>query len=207
MEPAINQLNLFSQILCPRPVKPLPVPTARAISFRSKYRKAYYLRHPEKLKEERKRRYLKYRERELARRQEHRKKARLKNPELERKKARDQYRSYFDRNVDKVRAYKRRYSKERRPFVKAWKIKIRDEFLKEYGGKCTCCGIAERSFLTLEHINHDGKKHRKDTWGNSTTLLLDLKKRGWPKDGFTIFCWNCNMATRFGQACPHKEEK
>ena len=35
-----------------------------------------------------------------------------------------------------------------------------------------------------------------------------MKKRGFPKDlGIVIYCWNCNMATRFGRVCPHKREK
>ena len=34
---------------------------------------------------------------------------------------------------------------------------------------------------------------------------LLLRRRGWPKDGYTLLCWNCNAMTRFGRTCPHEE--
>jgi hypothetical protein len=73
-----------------------------------------------------------------------------------------------------------------------------------YGGKCTCCGEAESQFLTLEHIKHDGKEHRERIKGSGNAIWLDLKRRGWPQDGFTVLCWNCQMATAHGDICPHK---
>lgn len=76
--------------------------------------------------------------------------------------------------------------------------------LDAYGGKCSCCGEAEHRFLTLEHVNRDGGKHRAAVGKSALTVYMDLKRRGWPKDGYTVFCWNCNMATRYGEPCPHR---
>ncbi len=82
--------------------------------------------------------------------------------------------------------------------------KIKAEMIATYGSKCSCCGITEPEFLTLEHVNRDGAAHRKSlNSGGGSSVWRDLKKRGWPKDGFTLLCWNCNCATRFGQPCPH----
>lgn len=82
--------------------------------------------------------------------------------------------------------------------------KLRSELIAAYGGECACCGEQEPGFLTLEHIGRTGKRHR-DEVGQGEAVWRDLKKRGWPKDGFTLLCWNCNMATSRGRTCPHKD--
>jgi hypothetical protein len=84
-------------------------------------------------------------------------------------------------------------------------LRLKLEVIAAYGGKCSCCGETEPVFLTVEHINHDGKKHG-DRVGHGHGIYRDLKRRGFPKNGYTIFCWNCQMATRYGAVCPHKNE-
>lgn len=77
--------------------------------------------------------------------------------------------------------------------------KLKLELIKAYGGKCECCGVKEPEFLTLEHINHDRKQASYDEYRR-------LKRLGFPKDGYAILCYNCNMATRNDHMdfCPHK---
>jgi hypothetical protein len=77
---------------------------------------------------------------------------------------------------------------------------LRDMALDAYGGKCTCCGETTREFLTIEHIHGGGTKHRRDLHG---TLIRWLMKRDWPKEGFTLLCYNCNCARGFYGYCPH----
>lgn len=81
--------------------------------------------------------------------------------------------------------------------------KLRSAMVQAYGGACSCCRETELQFLTLEHIKGDGKLHRALV-GEGAPVWRDLKRQGWPKDGFTILCWNCHMSTRNGRACPHK---
>ena len=85
----------------------------------------------------------------------------------------------------------------------------RMEFIAAYGGRCSCCGEAEPGFLTVEHLYGDGGVHRRTLrggkGGNTREVCQDLKRRGWPKDGYTVMCWNCNMARRFGRQCPHQD--
>lgn len=80
----------------------------------------------------------------------------------------------------------------------------RDELLAAYGGKCACpkCPETNRAFLTLEHINGGGKEHRKQVGSHS---YADLRRRGYPQDGYTLLCWNCNAGSRFTGTCPHME--
>jgi hypothetical protein len=78
----------------------------------------------------------------------------------------------------------------------------RDEMVEAYGGQCACprCPETNPAFLTLEHINGTGKAHRAKV-GSHT--YADLRRRGWPQDGYTLLCWNCNAMTRYGEPCPH----
>lgn len=86
--------------------------------------------------------------------------------------------------------------------MKRYWNKLKYEVLNAYGGKCVCCDEKEIRFLTIEHGNHDGKEHREQT---NQQIYKDLRRRGYPKDlGITVLCSNCNMATRYGEPCPHK---
>lgn len=81
---------------------------------------------------------------------------------------------------------------------------LRSEFLVAYGGECICCGETEDVFLTLEHMALDGARHRREVGGGHKTYA-DLKKRGWPKNEYTILCANCNMAKAKYGICPHQQ--
>lgn len=95
---------------------------------------------------------------------------------------------------------------------KAWRSRAENRMLKmemiiEYGGKCACCGEKGIEFLTIEHINGDGWLHRYNINGNGIRVWQDLKIKGWPKDNYTILCWNCNCAKKYGKFCMHDKEK
>jgi hypothetical protein len=81
---------------------------------------------------------------------------------------------------------------------------LRDQMVAAYGGQCSCprCPETNPAFLTLEHVNGDGKAHRAKV-GSHT--YADLRRRRWPKEGYTLLCWNCNAMTRGGRTCPHEE--
>jgi hypothetical protein len=80
-----------------------------------------------------------------------------------------------------------------------------DIILNEYGALCSCCGETRRRFLTLEHLNQDGKQHRKNR-SHATGVYKDVIDQGFPKDKFAVMCLNCNWARRFGP-CPHELER
>lgn len=73
------------------------------------------------------------------------------------------------------------------------------------GGKCLCCREDDLRFLTVDHINRGGAAHRRAVGGSTLRVYNDIKKRGYPKDEFQLLCWNCHMATRYGDPCPHTE--
>lgn len=79
-----------------------------------------------------------------------------------------------------------------------------------YGNTCKCCGESNHEFLTIDHINGGGIKHRKEI-GNSknstssTAFYTWLIKNNYPKE-FQILCFNCNCAKSNHECCPHQKE-
>lgn len=85
--------------------------------------------------------------------------------------------------------------------------KIKQEMVDAYGGGCSCCGETHIEFLTVEHILGDGKQHRQEVNGHGIKVYKDLKKKGWPKDKYTVMCWNCNCARKYDRPCPHNTKE
>ena len=70
--------------------------------------------------------------------------------------------------------------------------KLRDAILDAYGRECACCGEQHPDFLTLDHIEGGGNRHRKSIHGK---VYSQLRRLGFPP-GYRILCWNCNWAYR-----------
>lgn len=117
---------------------------------------------------------------------------------------RDGQRRYREANKPLLRLRKAKYGKQYYGEAqKQYALRLKMEMISAYGGKCACCGEVDHEFLTLDHPKRDGRQHRKQV-GAAAGTWRDLKKRGWPKDDYRLFCWNCNMATRHGNTCPHQ---
>lgn len=126
----------------------------------------------------------------------------IQNIEEIREKSKIRYRAWRGEllnNPEKLRMHKELYKARERLRRK----RLRQDLITAYGGQCQCCGESEIRFLTLEHTKKDGAIHRKLLGGNYP-IYVDLKKRGWPKGDYTLLCWNCNCAERYGNECPHK---
>lgn len=121
---------------------------------------------------------------------------------------------YKERNhpaILKAQAKKRRkYRKIIRVQHKAWRDALKAEVVKAYGGKCACkgCSVTHPDFLTMDHKNNDGAKHRKQMKSGRkikslTSFYAWLKKKKFPKDRFQLLCWNCNLSKYQHGSCPH----
>ena len=61
---------------------------------------------------------------------------------------------------------------------------------KHYGGaQCVLCGETRVDCLSIDHINHDGGKFRKEI--GSTYVYSWIIKNNYP-EGYRILCMNCN---------------
>lgn len=95
---------------------------------------------------------------------------------------------------------------DRSAYERQWRIKVRNEVFTEYGGRCQCPGCDETNFafLSVEHVGGWGREHRAELKG--TPMIQWLKRNGYPKDGITLRCFNCNMSAGKSESgkCPHE---
>ena len=81
----------------------------------------------------------------------------------------------------------------------------RERVLAHYGGSCQCCGESQYEFLTIDHIEGGGSKHRRS--GGAGKIVRWLIGNGMP-GGYRVLCWNCNAAAGIYGQCPrHKRVK
>lgn len=101
------------------------------------------------------------------------------------------------KNTDDWNKYYRNYHKE--------KLKKAAIYHYSHGTMCcTCCGESHIEFLTIDHINGGGRKHRIEEKINS--IYQYLKNKNYP-EGYQILCFNCNCSKGFFGYCPHQLEK
>lgn len=77
-----------------------------------------------------------------------------------------------------------------------------------YGGACACCGEVNPAFLTVDHVDNDGARHREQMGqgarkiGSGSVMMSWLIKQGFPP-GFQLLCANCNLGKASLGKCPH----
>lgn len=116
--------------------------------------------------------------------------------------------NYTQQNKDKVEFKEKRKKLDKKRTLSGINSTLaKDRYKKykkivfdNYGNVCSCCGETEIAFLTIEHTLHNGKQHRVS---KKSAIYKDIIDKGFPSD-LTLFCSNCNFATRYGQPCPHQ---
>ena len=84
---------------------------------------------------------------------------------------------------------------------------LRQDALAAYGNVCACCGETQELFLSIDHIDGGGTKHRKEvSRGKGGHHFYQwLKSADYPSE-FQTLCYNCNWGKyRNGNICPHQE--
>ncbi len=78
------------------------------------------------------------------------------------------------------------------------KFEVLSYYCKNNKPFCVCCGKIGIGYLTIDHINNDGNKHRRNlnlTGGHS--FYRYLKNNNFPNDPpLQVLCYNCNNAKR-----------
>lgn len=78
--------------------------------------------------------------------------------------------------------------------MKQYRHNLKKEVLRHYGnGKAICirCGFADIRALSIDHIDNNGKYHRK-TVGGGTAIYRWFKNNNYPS-GFQTLCYNCQI--------------
>lgn len=86
---------------------------------------------------------------------------------------------------------------------------LKDAVFMRYGGYlCKCCGETIKEFLTIDHINGGGTKHRKLIGGGGRFHYRWIRNNGYP-EGFRVLCINCNFGRSRNKEgiCPHEIKK
>ncbi len=114
---------------------------------------------------------------------------------------------YYSKNKENLSEYIKKYYKENCERIKNKRKSERKErreiVLKHFGSRCSCCGESLQEFLSIDHINNDGNKHRKIV--HPSNLYKWLIKNNFP-NGFQLLCHNCNWAKHQYGICPHINE-
>jgi hypothetical protein len=107
------------------------------------------------------------------------------------------------KNSEDKKKYQREYQKNRpkrtrkrdRTIEYKWRATLKREILSFYGKECLLrccwsdCNISDPDMLTLDHINNDGAKHRKETNMKGARLYKYLKDNEFPS-GYQTLCMN-----------------
>lgn len=126
---------------------------------------------------------------------------------------------YREKNREKLNAYNGKYRTDHREILLAYDKKrclteayrqkqrdrnrdIKREVLNHYGNKCACCGEYRIEFLTIDHINGGGNKHRKEIGRGGSSLYKWLEYHNFP-EGYRVLCFNCNCSIGCFGYCPH----
>lgn len=74
---------------------------------------------------------------------------------------------------------------------------IREEIINLMGGKCSSCGFDDHRALQIDHVNSDGKDHRKIFANRAFAYYKDIRDSFVSGDGrFQLLCANCNWIKR-----------
>lgn len=121
-------------------------------------------------------------------------------------KKKDRKKLNLCRNCKEAPLPNRVYCKKCQELRSVYRNKTKQKVFDAYGGaKCACCGEDMLAFLTLDHINNDGNKHRKEI--NRTYIYNWVVKNNFPPL-FQVLCYNCNQGKRMnGGICPHKKRE
>ena len=123
----------------------------------------------------------------------------------------DYFKNYYQKNKEKIiKQIMAKYDKERAALY-ARKATIRNKKLvfTHYSNgsiKCACCGEPNISFLSIDHVNNDGNKHRRAVSAGlgGTRFYYWLIKNDYP-DEYQVLCMNCNWGKRLDGICPHQK--
>jgi hypothetical protein len=114
--------------------------------------------------------------------------------ERDREKRNRQQLDHYYANWEELKAYRRQRSRAEKQAA-----------INAYGGKCACCGEAQVEFLAIDHIDGNGREHRKALGipASGKAFYAWLRRHGYPQANLRVLCHNCNMSLGMYGYCPH----
>lgn len=94
-----------------------------------------------------------------------------------------------------------------RYYKRIHRLKLRIKAYNLLGNQCDCCGEKCVDFLTVDHKNNNGNKHRKEIGRSSDVLNRAVIKHPNPTTEYRLLCANCHLSyTKIGY-CIHNIEQ
>ncbi|MFA5130461.1 MAG: hypothetical protein WC477_06150 [Patescibacteria group bacterium] len=120
------------------------------------------------------------------------------------------FKEYYQINHDRILQQRQQHRENNIEQYKAKerkkRLSVKERVINGYGGKCECCGETLLDFLTIDHINNDGAKHRKE-FGRAGKVHRWIISNNFP-EGFQVLCFNCNYSKYFNSGkCIHQINK
>lgn len=112
---------------------------------------------------------------------------------------------YYQRDKAKISQRNKTRRVEINETKKARRRYWKEVVIRHYGSKCICCGEERFEFLTLDHVNNDGAKERKERAKLGSDFYKWLVSHNFETPyKLQILCWNCNCSKGFYGYCPHQ---
>ena len=114
--------------------------------------------------------------------------------------------SYYKKNRDHMIEVAKKWHKNNRERAAEYQRnsnhKMRSSIINHYGKRCVCCGETNIEFLSIDHIQGNGKVHRKK-YGVGRKFYLYIIRNNFPPS-LRVLCYNCNLSRGFVGYCPHE---
>ena len=111
------------------------------------------------------------------------------------KKVKEARKRWNIKNKDKIKENSRKRNR-------LLKIEVLNHYKRTPNLECECCKENKIEFLSIDHINKDGRKHRRSI---RTSLYLWVKRNNFPNLNLRVLCMNCNHSYGQYNYCPHKD--
>ena len=117
-------------------------------------------------------------------------------------KMKEVFRQYHLAHKDERNEYARNWyqlhKEEQKVRAKKYNLAVKREVLTHYSdGKCACvrCGESRLACLSIDHIDGNGTRHRRNNNLSGVKIYLWLRKNDYP-EGYQTLCMNCQFVKR-----------
>lgn len=125
------------------------------------------------------------------------------------------HKQYYKQNRESLLQKSKQWANEnkvyRKTYFREYNKKLKLDVLSHYSNgkvKCICCKEKLIGFLTIDHMNNNGKAQRKRLTNNNKMHFYKwLKNNKYPQNlDLYVMCYNCNIGrSRNNNICPHKQ--
>ena len=86
-----------------------------------------------------------------------------------------------------------------------YRRRLKSTVLSAYGAVCACCGETRPEFLTIDHVEGGGRRHRA-TFKSPVQFWKWVVDSDFPEN-LRVLCMNCNLSFGVYGYCPHQRER